>query len=138
MTVPCARIQGLVDQADQRADEGDFEAALALFEQALELVPEPWSEHDEALGLLISLADMQFLLDDFESARDTFLAAVNSFEEAGDELLVQLHLGQSLLELGDEAGAAEWLVAAYKSGGAKAFEVEDPKYLAFVKAQQGA
>ena len=133
-----SKIQGLVDQADQHADEGDFEAALDLFEQALELVPEPWGEHDEALALLLSIADMQFLLDDFESARDSFQAAVTSFEEAGDELLVQLRLGQSLLELGDAAGAAEWLAAAFKAGGAKAFECEDPKYLAFVKAGSGS
>lgn len=131
-------VQKLIDEADQRADEGDFEAALVLFEQALELVPEPWSEHDEALALLLSIADMQFLLDDYESARDTFLAAVNSFEEAEDELLVQLRLGQALLELGDEAGAAPWLAAAFRAGGAKAFEIEDPKYLAFVKALPGA
>lgn len=131
-------IQKLVEQADSHADEGDFEAALDLFEQALDLVPEPWDEHDEALALLISIADMQFLLDDYASARETFQAAVNSFEEAGDELLVQLRLGQSLLELGDEAGAAEWLAAAHKSGGAKAFEVEDPKYLDFLKARPGA
>ncbi len=136
--MPMARIQALVDQADAQADEGDFEAALDLFEQALDLVPEPWSEHDEAQALLISIADMQFLLDDYESARETFQAAVNGFEEAGDELLVQLRLGQSLLELGDEGGAAEWLAAAHKTGGAKAFEVEDPKYLAFLKARPRA
>lgn len=131
-------IQKLVEQADSHADEGDFEAALDLFEQALELVPEPWADHDEALALLLSIADMQFLLDDFESARESFQAAVNTFEEAGDELLVQLRLGQALLELGAEAEAAEWLAAAFKAGGAKAFEVEDPKYLAFVKALPGA
>lgn len=133
-----SKVQSLVDQADALADEGDFEAALDLFEQALELVPEPWADHDEALGLLVSIADMQFLLDDFESARETFQAAVNSFEEAGEALLVQLRLGQSLLELGDEAGAAEWLAAAHKTGGAKAFECEDPKYLDFLKARPGA
>ncbi|MDM4768411.1 tetratricopeptide repeat protein [Pelomonas sp. SE-A7] len=128
-------IQALIDQADERADEGDFEAALELFEQALEQVPEPWGEQEQALGLLVSIADMQFLLDDYESARDTFQAAVNSFEEAGEDLLVQLRLGQSLLELGEEAAAAEWLAAAFKAGGAKAFECEDPKYLAFVQAR---
>jgi len=132
-----SEVQKLVDQADQCADEGDFEAALDLFEQALELVPEPWGAHEQALGLLLSIADMQFLLDDYESARASFLAAVNSFEEARDELLVQLRLGQALLELGDEAGAAPWLQAAYKAGGAKAFECEDSKYLAFVKALPG-
>jgi len=124
-----ARVRALVERADEQADEGEFEAALDLFEQALELLPEPWSAHAQAQTLLFSIADMQFLLEDFEASGDTYSALLASFESARAEPLPQLRLGQCLLEQGREAEALPHLQAVLKSAGEQAFRYEDPKYL---------
>lgn len=45
---------------------------------------------------------------------------------------LHLRLGQVLLDLGDEAGAADELMRAYMGGGAEIFSLEEPRYLAFL------
>jgi hypothetical protein len=46
-----------------------------------------------------------------------------------------LRLGQCMYELGEHREAANWLTMAFLSEGKKLFEGDDPKYLAFTKAQ---
>lgn len=128
-----ARVRALSERGDELADEGEFEAALDLFEQALELLPEPWSAYAQAQSLLFSIADMQFLLDDFESAGETFSALLASFASAHEEPLPRLRLGQCLVEQGREAEALPHLQAVLKSAGEPAFRFEDPKYLALAR-----
>lgn len=127
------RLASYIDRANDLADDGDFEGALAKFKAALALIPEPQLDYEETCGLLIALGDMQFLLDDFAGCRESFAAAVAGFKTAAKEPFVAMRLGQSLLELGQDAEAKEWLVRAHKAGGDKAFECEDPKYLAAIK-----
>jgi hypothetical protein len=50
-----------------------------------------------------------------------------------DNPYIWLRLGQSSLELGDEAEAGNWLVGAMLAGGVEIFEGEDPKYWTFLK-----
>lgn len=128
------RLDAYLDRANDLADDGDFEAALAKFKAALALIPEPQLDYKETFGVLVALGDMQFLLDDFAGCRESLAAAVAGFKEAGKEPFVAMRLGQSLLELGQDAEARDWLARAHKAGGDKAFECEDPKYLAAIKA----
>ncbi len=61
--------------------------------------------------------------------------AMKFFDEARGNPFLRLRLGQCMYELGEHREAADWLTMAFLSEGKKLFEQDDPKYLAFTKAQ---
>lgn len=48
---------------------------------------------------------------------------------------LHLRLGQAQLNLGNEDRAADELMRAYMGGGPEVFEIEDGRYLAFLKTR---
>jgi tetratricopeptide (TPR) repeat protein len=115
---------------DEREEE-----ALAEFQAAWDLLPEPKADHDLGLQILAALADTHFYLGRWQECHTALQTAVKSYDGALENPFIRLRLGQSLLELGDEREAANWMAPAFWSEGAQLFEGEDPKYLAFLKAQ---
>ena len=81
------------------------------------------------------MGDMQFKLGRYPDARSNLMDAVKYFDEARANPFVQLRLGQTMLELGEEAEAANWLTRAYLSEGLSLFEEDDPKYVGFIKGK---
>ena len=102
-----------------------------MFEAAWRLLPEPAEEWNAALWILAAIADCHFLQGDFGSAHRVLVDAIR---RAGGlaNAFIHLRLGESELELGNEARAADELIRAYALAGLQAFEGEDPKYLAFL------
>lgn len=136
LTLPDAlhrRITSITDRGNDLAEKGDTIGALAEFEKALRLVPEPRRSWEAATWLYASIGDCQFLLGRFEDARDSLVEARNC-PDGSSNPFIALRLGQTLFELGDFKGAKASLTQAYMLEGDEIFDEEDPKYLAVVKA----
>ena len=126
------RITVLTDRGNRKSDRGRYAEAIADFEQALALVPEPLEEREASTWILIALGDCQFLQGNFAAARDYLERALECPDVEGTEFLA-LRLGQTLLELGHDEEARAALEDAWDLGGATLFEDEDPKYLALLQ-----
>ena len=81
-----------------------------------------------------AIGDMYFQLERFEDCREHFREAVHSPGGLGNPF-IHLRLGQSALELGDEARAADELARAFMGGGEELFEGDDAKYLEFIQSR---
>ncbi len=130
------RVDRLLDEGDELLDEDRPEEAIALYETAWELLPEPRTDRPYALDVLAAIGDARFHQRDFAASRDAFMTAMRcSFGEPLGNPYLRLRLGQCMYELGETKEAANWLAGAYLSEGTKLFAHDDPKYLAFIKSQ---
>lgn len=131
-----SRIAELSERGDRLAEAGNHNAALARYEEAYGLLPEPRPRHPTALWLLAAIGDAHFHRADFEGCRQNLQRAL---DEAGgwDNAFVRLRLGQALLELDAEDEAYTQLFEAFRLGGADLFLREDPKYMAWLRERAG-
>jgi tetratricopeptide (TPR) repeat protein len=129
------QIERLSERGNALATENKFSEALASFREALALVPVPIENWDAGMWLLVSIGDMQFMLNDFDGARDSFMSVAKISDDAQANPFVCLRLGQSLFELDDKPRAADWLARAFLSEGASIFSHDHSKYLTFIKTQ---
>jgi tetratricopeptide (TPR) repeat protein len=128
------RITDLCEEGDAAAGEGDLERALKQFKAALALIPQPTHLHPQNTWVRAAIGDMYFQLERFEDCREHFREAVRSPDGLGNPF-IHLRLGQSALELGDEARAADELARAYMGAGEEIFDNDDRKYLEFIQAR---
>src|SRR5262249_52508764 len=125
-------IERLFNGGEEFVYVDEYADALARFNAAWDLLPEPKEEGEMAVQILAAIADCHFFLKEWDACRK----AVQHAFQCGAELdnpFFRLRLGQSLYELGDEREAANWLVPIYLTEGRKPFEREDPKYLEFFR-----
>jgi len=122
----------LFEEGEAFVDEEDDASALACFEAAWKLIPEPKEAWQHALQVLGAVADSHFHLGDYEVCSREMQLVLLSGGEPGHPFIT-LRLGQCYLELGLEQQASNWLVTAMMSGGVEVFEGEDPKYWAFLR-----
>jgi hypothetical protein len=127
-----AEVIRLFDEGESFADEEEDEEALACFQAAWELLPEPRCEWERALQILAAIADSHFHLGDYEACLRGMQFALRCGGDV-DNPFICLRLGQCYLELGSELVAGNWLVSALVAGGVELFENENPKYRAFLK-----
>lgn len=125
------RMTTLTDRGNERMDIDDFEGALADFEEALKLVPEPRRIWTASMWLHASIGDCQFQLGRFQEALDSMVEARNCADGLANPFVL-LRIGQSSFELGDLEGAKQALTQAYMLEGKEIFDESDPKYLAFL------
>lgn len=118
---------------EELAQRDELAPALLKFREALALLPRPIEEHDAAPRILSAIGDACFQLGRFSEGRHALLGVVRSIGGQGPPLL-HLRLGQCELELGNLERAGEELSRAWHDGGEALFEVEDPKYLAFLQS----
>lgn len=124
----------LFAEGEALADAERDAEALARFEAAWAALPDPKEDQEPAVRVLAAIADCHFLLGDWAGCRDAIQDAFECGADVANPFL-RLRVGQSLLELGDEAEAANWLVLPYLGEGDALFEGEDPKYLGFVRGR---
>ncbi|WP_203234839.1 tetratricopeptide repeat protein [Modicisalibacter coralii] len=129
-----ARVKRLSERGDALAERQHYRKAIATYRQAWELLPEPKQEWDAALWLLAAIGDANFLDDDYAACRDNFSAAMHLPGAIGNPFL-HLRLGQCQYELGNMARAEDELARAYIPAGKAIFELDDPKYLTFIKSK---
>jgi hypothetical protein len=108
-----AEVERLSAQGNKYADEGDCEEALAHFQAAWELLPEPRVTWSAGLWLLASIGDMQFELGRFADGRDTLTTAMKFDAEALGNPFMRLRLvatgGTRRTELVFCSNTSEWL-----------------------------
>lgn len=124
------QITELCAKGDELMENNDFSAALELFQQAFNLIPEPIEKWESTLFVATAMGDACFFLNDFEHAYEHFrIAAING---GHTNPFICLRRGQCLFELGELDKAAEELARAYILDGREMFDNDNPKYLAFL------
>lgn len=129
-----AEITRLSEQGNTLAEAGDCHAAVASFEEALDLLPPPIEQWSAACWLFTAIGDTLFLAERYGEAIQPLLDAVKCAGGIGNPFL-HLRLGQTQLELGNEVLAADELTRAYMGAGQEIFEEEPAKYFDLVKSK---
>ncbi len=127
-------IKNLCAAGDALAARGEHEAAVAEYDKAWQLVPEPKSEWEASTWILTAIGDSCFLINKFKSARQA-LEYVMVCPGALGNPFIHLRLGQVLFEAGEFDLAADELIRAYMGAGEEIFLKDDPKYLKFLKTR---
>ncbi|MBS0031632.1 tetratricopeptide repeat protein [Chitinophaga sp. 22321] len=128
------QIESLSEAGNVLAEEENYDAALAKFSEALQLLPDPKHEWEASTWLHASIGDMQFFKGDYIAAKHSFYDALNGPDAAGIGF-VQLRLGECLFELNEEERSLEHLLRAYMLEGAEIFSAEDSRYFDFLKSR---
>lgn len=125
-------IGGQVEQLSMRADllmeKGEFEEAIQLYQQGLEIIPEPKSTYEATLWFLVAIGDAYWYLREWEHARPYFEQCLKVLGGT-ENPFVRLRLGQILYEMGDLVAAQQQLQHGLEMEGEVLFEDEDEKYL---------
>lgn len=120
-------IELLCAEADALANKGKHEKALAKYETAWVLLPEPRVKWEAATWILGAIGDIQFRKRNFASAVEALQDAMHCPNALGNPFL-HLRLGESLFEMGQPHQAMDELTRAYMGAGREIFDNEDPKY----------
>ncbi len=127
-------IDDYCEQADQEVDKGNYAKAIAFFNQALEVLPQPKEDWEAAGWIQASIGDAYFNDSKYAEALAPLLAAQYIYGEEEPNPFVMLRLGSTYFELNDHKNAADFLLRAYKIEGEELFE-DDKKYLNFLKKE---
>ncbi|MDN3575957.1 tetratricopeptide repeat protein [Chitinimonas viridis] len=127
-------IKRLCALGDELALSGQHEDAVAEYNKAWMLVPDPKNEWETSTWILAAIADSCFFLGKKKSARQALEYAMICPSGLGNPFL-HLRLGQILFDQGEVDLAADELMRAYMGAGEKIFENDDPKYLIFLRSR---
>ena len=128
------RIKALAAEGDALAKRGKLEEAIAQYNAAWQLVPEPKTEWEASTWLLAAIGDACLTGGYYASGVEALAYALHCPGGFGNPF-VHLRLGQCHFEKGAEDEAAEHLTRAYALEGTELFRDENPKYLQFLKTR---
>jgi tetratricopeptide (TPR) repeat protein len=117
---------------DQHTETDELELALAEYDQAWALLPDPQRAWEVATWIKIAIADVHFFAGRFPEA----LAELDYALTCPGGLTnpyIALRMGQSLYEMGRRLEARDCLLDALAAAGEEIFEGEDDKYLALAR-----
>ncbi|UOQ68853.1 tetratricopeptide repeat protein [Hymenobacter volaticus] len=100
------------EEGDEAVEDDDYDRAIHAFQQAFDLLPEPYQEWEASTWVLFSLGEAQFFNEDYTAAKES-LAAVMHCPGAIGNPLIHLRLGQAQYELGNLVKAKDELMRAY-------------------------
>lgn len=126
------KIRQLLARGDEEAEMQQYQEALRLYREAVELIPEPFEDQEVSTEILAAVGDVYFLMGELEKARKAFSDVMLCPGAPANEY-IRLRRGQVAFELGDLKAAKTELATAYMNGGEEVFEGEDPKYWEFIK-----
>jgi len=121
-------------EGDALVEQSRFREAIAAYNEAWVLVPEPKHEWEASTWLLAAIGDACFSGEYYKSGSEAFAFALHCPGGLGNPFL-HLRLGQCEFERMQFDLAAEHLTRAYALEGTEVFDGEDPKYLEFLKTR---
>jgi len=127
-------IQHFCADGDALAAARRYEEAIAEYNRAWEIVPEPKNRWNASTWILAAIADAAFLAGYNTSAREALEYAMTCPDAVGNPFL-HLRLGQILFDSEEHDRAAEELMRAYMGAGSEIFAAEDDRYLAFLRTK---
>jgi tetratricopeptide (TPR) repeat protein len=128
------RIKVLCAKGDQLAEARKFEDAIAQYNEAWALVPDPKNDWNASTWILAAIADAAFLGEYKTSALEALQYAMTCPGAIGNPFL-HLRYGQVLFDRGETDHAADELMRAYMGAGEEIFATEDARYLDFLKTR---
>ncbi|TWF33657.1 hypothetical protein FHW36_11298 [Chitinophaga polysaccharea] len=128
------QVEVLSEEGNELADDEQYDAAIAKFTAALQLLPDPRHEWEACTWLYASIGDMYFFKADYAAAAHQFYEALNG-PDAQAVGFVHLRLGECLYEIKQEEKAVEHLLRAYMLEGPEIFAEEDSRYFDFLKGR---
>jgi tetratricopeptide (TPR) repeat protein len=128
------KIKSYSAKGDELAAAKAYKEAIAEYNKAWELVPNPKNEWNASTWILAAIADAAFLAGYKTSAREALEYAMTCPEAVGNPFL-HLRYGEVLFDAGELDAAADELMRAYMSEGQKIFVAEDPRYIEFLKTR---
>jgi tetratricopeptide (TPR) repeat protein len=126
-------IARLSARGDEFAHDKKYDQAIAEYQKAWDLLPDPKTEWDAARWLLAAIGDAYFLDERFDRSLAFFTSAIVSTAGGLGNPFLHLRRGESLFELGRRDEAGDELMRAYMGAGPEIFKTEDAKYLAYLK-----
>ena len=115
-------ISDLADQGNIAMDQGQYQEAILLWEEALHYLPEPVTQWQAAFWLYASMAEGYYQLEDFEQAIAMLNLALEC-AEAKENPYPYYMMGKSYWRLNQEQ-AAEYLLKAYDLDGEGIFAAD--------------
>lgn len=128
------KVKALCAKGDQLAEARAFEDAVAEYNKAWALVPDPKNDWNASTWILAAIADACFLGGYKTSAMEALQYAMTCPGAVGNPFL-HLRYGQVLFDLGEMDHAVDELTRAYMGGGEEIFASEDPRYHEFLKTR---
>jgi len=116
---------------DALADSAQYQAAVAAYNKAWELVPAPKTDWNASTWILAAIGDACFLGGYAASSKEAFSFALTCPGGLGNPF-IHMRLGQLAHDAGDFDAAADELMRAYMGAGDEIFANEDRKYLTFL------
>lgn len=128
------QIKALCAKGDRFAESLVFENAVAEYNKAWALVPDPKNDWNASTWILAAIADAAFLGGYKTSALEALQYAMTCPGAVGNPFL-HLRYGQVLFDRGEVDHAADELMRAYMGAGEEIFAMEDPRYLEFLRTR---
>lgn len=116
-------------------NQHDWKGAVAVWQEALDLLPEPKTQWEAALWLYASIGEADRLGHDNPAAKDSLYNALNC-PDGHMNPLVLLRLGQTLADMGEVDEGVEHLLRAYMLDGEEVFEEDGAPYLALLRQRK--
>lgn len=128
------RIKILCTKGDELAEVSKFEDAIAQYNEAWAMVPDPKNEWNASTWILAAIADSAFMGGYKTSALEALQYAMTCPDAIGNPFL-HLRYGQVLFDRGEVDHAADELMRAYMGAGEEIFATEDSRYFEFLRTR---
>ena len=121
-----AKLDELAERGNQFEEEKQYEEAIQIWKEGLNLIPEPQQFYSETIWFLAAIGDIYFQKKLYSKAHECFDKARGNLSGEGyGNPFIMLRLGECCLEMGDEKNATEYLLRAYMMEGKEIFEPDE-------------
>jgi len=121
-------------KGDSLAEEGKYKDAIAAYNDAWLLIPDPKNDWEASTWVLAAIADSAYLGGYATTAREALEYGMTCPGGIGNPFM-HLRLGQVLLDCNEKDRAAGELMRAYMGAGREIFAQEHSRYLSFLNSR---